>query len=394
MHTTVTSCSAQRRPQWEVFCRLVDNFGDIGVCWRLARELAQRYSGPVRLWVDDWHTLRTFLGAAELPRSGGVVQGVELRHWQEPLPALAPGKVVIEAFACELPQAFQQRMALQVPPPTWINLEYLSAESWVADCHRRASPHPRLPLVKHFFFPGFDRQSGGLLREAGLIRSRDAFRADADARRKWRLQQGLAAERGTELLLSLFAYRQPSLPALLECWSEAGDGVQVLVPEGKVLADLQKLFGRRALVAGDRLQRAALEVIVLPFSDQDSYDRLLWNCDLNFVRGEDSFVRAQWAGRPLVWQIYPQQDDAHLPKLEAFIERYRQGLDEVATQALTNFWRAWNGMSEAAPAWPSFQAALPQLQQHAERWCAGQAAEDDLCVRLAEFCSHPTAASG
>lgn len=387
-------CTTQVRPRWDIFCRIVDNFGDIGVCWRLARELARRQAGGTRLWVDDWPTLCRFLGARDLPRSGSVVNGVALHHWSEALPALVPGEVVIEAFACELPPALQVAMAQLQPPPLWINLEYLSAESWVEDWHRMRSPHPRLPLLKHFFFPGFDRASGGLLRESNLIERRDGFRADAEAGRQWRLAHGLSAERGSELLVSLFSYRQPWLASLVDCWAQDAAAVCLLVPEGKVLADLQTAFGRSGLRAGDRMQRGALEVIVLPFSDQDAYDRLLWSCDLNFVRGEDSFVRAQWAGRPLVWQIYAQNDDAHFPKLDAFIGRYQQGLDAVSAQGQRDFWRAWNGDGELAATWPAFRSALPRLRMHAENWCERQAAEDDLCARLMEFGSHSAAGSG
>ena len=41
------------RPQWDVFCAVVDNYGDIGVCWRLSRQLAAEHGIAVRLWVDD-----------------------------------------------------------------------------------------------------------------------------------------------------------------------------------------------------------------------------------------------------------------------------------------------------------------------------------------------------
>ena len=26
---------------WDMFCRVIDNYGDIGVCWRLAADLAR-----------------------------------------------------------------------------------------------------------------------------------------------------------------------------------------------------------------------------------------------------------------------------------------------------------------------------------------------------------------
>ena len=37
---------------WDVFCRVVDNYGDAAVCWRLARQLADEHGARVRLWID------------------------------------------------------------------------------------------------------------------------------------------------------------------------------------------------------------------------------------------------------------------------------------------------------------------------------------------------------
>ncbi|HET9045379.1 MAG TPA: elongation factor P maturation arginine rhamnosyltransferase EarP, partial [Casimicrobiaceae bacterium] len=41
--------AAQR---WDVFCKVVDNFGDAGVCWRLARQLVAEHDLAVTLWID------------------------------------------------------------------------------------------------------------------------------------------------------------------------------------------------------------------------------------------------------------------------------------------------------------------------------------------------------
>lgn len=384
------------RPRWEIFCQVVDNFGDIGVCWRLACDLAQRQDGPVRLWVDDWSVLGRVCPPARVidPDRGGVVAGVELRYWGEPFPELAPAEIVIEAFACELPEAHLQAMARQVRRPVWINLEYLSAEAWVAGCHGLASPHPRLPLVKHFFFPGFDAGSGGLLREAGLLARRDAFVA-APARAAGRGPEGAAAD---SLRVSLFAYEQPGLAALIGAWQGGQRTIELLVPESRVLGDLACALGVDALQAGDRLQRGCLGVQVLPFTDQAGYDELLWGCDLNFVRGEDSFVRAQWAAKPFVWQIYPQAGAAHRDKLDAFLGRYLAGVAPAPAAAVTALWQAWNGFGTSAAAlaqaWPAFAEAWPALDAHARRWCERLAAGEDLVTRLTRFCSHIEAVTG
>ncbi len=376
--------------QWEIFCQVVDNFGDIGVCWRLARDLAQGHGLAVRLWVDDWPVFcRLCPRAAGTDADAGArFDGVEVRRWRTPFAAVEPGDIVIEAFACELPDCHLQAMAARVDPPVWINLEYLSAEDWVTGCHGLASPHPRLPLVKRFFFPGFDAGTGGLLREPGLLAQRDAFVRDPARPAAWLARRGVEALPPDALLVSLFAYEQVGLPALMHAWSGGDRPVVLLVPEGRVLGDVARALGRASLVAGERVVDGRLTTVVLPFSDQADYDRLLWICDLDFVRGEDSFVRAQWAARPFIWQIYEQDDAAHHDKLEAFLARYTAGLAPEAADALSCFSRAWNGRGDIAAAWPAFAAALPVLQAHAETWCGKLATLPDLSSRLIEFCAH------
>ncbi|MFN4063867.1 elongation factor P maturation arginine rhamnosyltransferase EarP [Parazoarcus communis] len=381
-----------RIAQWAIFCRVVDNFGDIGVCWRLARCLSSEHGLQPTLWVDDWAALRRLVPAAEMPDS--IVDGVRLRHWRDDFPEVDAADVVIEAFACELPASYIDKMARRVPAPQWINLEYLSAEPWVEACHGLGSPHPRLPLTKHFFFPGFDPKTGGLLRECDLLAERAAFRAQGRAAPAWLAAMGLADLPAEALLVSLFAYEQPDLPRLLEQWQQSGTPVVVLVPEGRVLPDLARALGRERIKAGDHVQLDSLRVQVLPFSEPSAYDRLLWACDLNFVRGEDSFVRAQWAGRPLVWQIYHQDEGVHLDKLEAFLDRYCRGLGKEAEIALRTFWRAWNGVGTPAEAWSAYVAVLPELRGHAERWCDELALCDDLATALTKFCSHSGRTAG
>ena len=131
-----------------------------------------------------------------------------------------------------------------------------------------------------------------------------------------------------------------------------------------------------------------MRVQVLPFVSQEDYDRLLWSCDFNAVRGEDSFVRALWAGKPLLWHIYQQADDAHLQKLEAFVQLYLEQMPDEPAQALRTFWQAWNTGEELALSWQALQAQWPQVQRHARNWSIRQAAHRDLAAGLAHFCAN------
>ena len=377
--------AADPRLAWDIFCRVVDNFGDIGVGWRLARGFARDHQLAVRLWVDDWNAFSRLCPQA-LAAPGRIgIDGVDIRQWRDPFPEVVPAENVIEAFGCELPQSYLLAMAACEPKPKWINLEYLSAEPWVGGCHRLSSPHPRLPLLKHFFFPGFVPGTGGLLREPGLLAARDRFQADAVERAAFLGALGVDRVPPGARVVSLFGYENPGLGAWLDACADGDAPMLLLVPEGRIVAGLTHHFGRSEAPVGSRFARGALEARILPFVDQDAYDRLLWACDLNFVRGEDSFVRAQWAARPFVWHIYRQDGDAHRVKLDAFLDLHVEGLDEHPASALQGFWHAWNGWGDMASKWKLFAAVLPQLLGHERRWSDTLAQAQDLTTALVQF---------
>src|SRR3990167_4247188 len=115
---------------WDIFCTVIDNYGDIGVCWRLARQLAAEHGLAVRLWVEDLNSLQPLSPEVDPLREAQSCRGVEVRRWPADFPATYPADVVIETFACELPERYQAAMAQREQKPVWINLEYLSAASW------------------------------------------------------------------------------------------------------------------------------------------------------------------------------------------------------------------------------------------------------------------------
>ena len=369
---------------WDVFCRVIDNHGDLGVCWRLATELGQR-GHRVRLWVDDASALAWMApgalqastpgvqGLVSTPGVQGLVStpgvqmrvstpGVQVLAWTDPAPDLQPGAVVVEAFGCTLPAAFVAGMAAASPPPVWINLEYLSAEPYGARCHGLASPQrtgPGAGLKKWFFFPGFTAATGGLIQ--GLIPTRTAAQAWARAQ-PWRARPG-------ERAISVFCYANPALPALLQ--RLAGPPTVLWLAAGPA----QQALAAAALPAGMR-------AVPLPPLSQTDFDRLLAAADLNLVRGEDSFVRAQLvSGQPFLWQAYPQHDGAHAAKLAAFLDLYLAGQPAPLAGAVRAAFEAYNGLAPAS-------ALLPERLA----WCSAQAgwqqrllAQPDLCSQLLRF---------
>jgi uncharacterized repeat protein (TIGR03837 family) len=370
---------------WDIFCRVIDNYGDIGVSWRLCADLAAR-GEHVRLWVDDASALQWMApGAAQ-----GLWSGVRVLDWDhggDPavLATLPAADVWIETFGCEIAPAFVAHHAQAVArsgasQPVWLNLEYLSAEPYVERSHALLSPVMQGPAKgwrKFFFYPGFTERTGGLLREPGLMpqitaHSDTKLRSDFFAR----IGVSLGGAAPSDFLVSLFCYEPPLLRALLDQLAAYDTPVRLLVTAGRATKAVQALRGEQTL-------QGSLHIDYLPALSQKDFDQLLWHCDVNFVRGEDSVVRALWAGKPFVWHIYPQDDHAHAAKLEAFVEQMQFG------KFVRHWHRAWNGLLPAGQQdlalLPLSEEALGQWQQEVQAARARLLKLEDLCSQLVQF---------
>lgn len=354
----------------DIFCRVIDNYGDIGVAWRLARQLATEYGATVRLIVDDLSSFQKLFPpiVPDLPEQS--VEGVTVVFWSDTLNLSNASDLIIEAFGCELPASYLAKMAHRKTKPVWINLEYLSAESWVEDHHLLPSPHPILPLTKFFYFPGFTPRTGGLIRERDLIAKRDTTALSPDA---------------NKLHVLIFGYDWAPAEALLAAMAQTNKHIGCDVADGGLAQKLKYWCG----IPGKKTPEAApdIEFHIIPFVAQDEFDRLLWRQDVLFVRGEDSFVRAQWAAKPFVWQIYPQADGVHLIKMDAFLDRYCAGMAAPVETAVRELWRSWNNPNtqEIGPVWAAFVDQLPVLNAHAKRWAQRLSEMPDLAAMLLSF---------
>lgn len=375
-----------------IFCKVVDNYGDIGICWRLARQMHEEHRTAVALWVDDLVSFRRICPEVLTSAEEQHIAGVQVHHWcnQEGVFSTADmADIVIEFFGCDIPPGYIAAMAECKPYPVWINLEGLSAEEWVEGCHTLPSPHPRLPLTKYFFFPGFTNKTGGLLHEPALDERRREFQSDADATSAFLSRFGMTPAEIASLKVSLFCYPHAPVSALFDAWRQGDKPITCLVPEGVARDAIQTFLGAEAKPGAVRTA-GMLTVRVLPFVAQPDYDRLLWACDLNFVRGEDSFVRAQWAGKPFIWHIYPQDKNLHHVKLRAFLKRYADDLDALEVFSL---W--WNGawheniddQSTAGRLWGDFQSGMGEIPMKAEEWREKMLKNGDLTSNLLKFAS-------
>lgn len=361
---------------WHIFCKVIDNHGDIGVCWRLACDLATR-GEAVRLWVDKPSALGWMAPAGRAVQAGHAA--VDVREWTKtPDFSFFSGyNVLIESFGCEInPEyiaEFTNNSRLHsFTVSSWINLEYISAEPYAQKNHRLPSPvlsGPGKGLTKYFFYPGFTTGTGGVLREPGLSQRQAKF-----DRLAW--LKGHDIRWHGEQLVSLFCYEPKALGALLAQLANGPTPVKLLVTHGRAREAVEAWFAARMGRACTPMVRGQLSFVYLPALSQYEYDELLWSCDLNFVRGEDSLVRAIWAGKPFIWNIYPQDDNAHHAKLAAFLDM----MDVPPT--LRGFHQVWNGI-DLSPALPDID--LPGWGASALALREKLLGQADLTTHLMQF---------
>lgn len=306
-----------------VFVRVIDNWGDVGVGWRLARQLCQCFPWSVRLWIDDV----TVLGKLVLPSELVEMRyRLTVQYWQDDavtavqLTHLADPVMVIETFGCDIPLPVLRRMV--ECRPLWLNWEYLTAEGWAVDLHKMPSLQNN-GLAKYFWFMGVDPESGGLLRETNYLIRRDEFLQQPSLQQVFKQQYGLPLTHRGKLWL-LFAYASERWNGWLKMWHNAGQPMTLWLAGQEVVNGWRAagLIPEDALLhVGDDFVLGNLTLVRIPFVPQSVFDCLLWLADGAVVRGEDSFVRALWAGIPFFWHIYQQEVATHLQKLDSFWQK-------------------------------------------------------------------------
>ncbi len=346
------------KKSWDIFCKVVDNFGDIGVCWRLAKQLAHEHNLQVRLFVDNLQVASKIISIINFNKNSQLIDNIEIINFNY---ETKPAEVVIEAFACGLPTAYQNAMSEST---IWVNLEYLSAENWVADFHCGQSKVGK--LTRHFYFPGFNESTGGLIRERDLITWRNAA----------------TQTQNDALNISLFCYENAPLQALFHAFAGGTQKTTIYAPLTNSIQQIAPFFGEESLKVGDVLSKNKLTIQVLPFLSQNEYDQLLWRCDLNFVRGEDSWVRAIWAGKPFIWRPYVQDEDAHLKKLNAFLQVFY-----AENQSACDAHGYWSAGRWPEAFWQRYLVELPAVKATTQRQSAKLAKQPDLAAKLVIFCN-------
>ena len=360
---------------WDIFCKIVDNFGDVGVCWRLARQLQSEQGLQVRLWIDDLSAAQSIISSLNVAENCQICEDISILKWpradeEGDADFSQAADVVIEAFACGLPMQYLN--AMQVQNSKWINLEYLSAETWVDDFHGKPSPQAQYNLTRYFYFPGFTEATGGLIRERGIIELNQQDNPKVN-----------------DLKVSLFCYPNAPIHHLFTAMLDCNELINCYVPASSILPQIADFFGEETITVGDYLSRDNLHIHILPFLSQADYDKLLRDCDINFVRGEDSWVRAIWAGKPFIWQPYLQTENTHIKKLKAFITMFYANCEQKQMLWKAHeYWAAEHAFEgDFKLIWQNYINALQAIKLYTKTQSQKLAAQTDLAAKLVIFCN-------
>lgn len=334
-----------------ILCKVVDNYGDIGFVYRLARNITELYPDTeLRLVVSD---LPSFAAMAPFVKEGLARQSA--RGWQifdwnkedvctKEFSRRIPD-VILQCFQCQRPEWLdrilfdpEQKKIVRI-----VNLEYLTAESWADDFHLLKSGTRSILVKKVNFMPGFTKKTGGLVMDSSFLSSLQNKEAALKT-----IQDDLMAKAGTSSGISSVVSANGQKEAETDTVQALRDTntfcvtifaykrnfTHVVGALKSFMEERQKenpLFRIHAFVAAGlacspfeeawKEEGCPFAITKLPYLSQEAWDSLLCSSDFNFVRGEDSFARACLCGKPFVWHAYPQDEELHLVKAGAVLER-------------------------------------------------------------------------
>ena len=281
----------------DIFCQVIDNYGDVGVAYRLAREFKRVYPNKkLRFVINQIEELNLIRKSED----------IEIILYKDISKIENSADLIIESFGCEIPKEYMDKALKN--SKLIINLEYFSAEKWVDDFHLQES-FLGGNLKKYFFIPGLSEKSGGILLDNEFLERKKKV----EANKEYYLEKFGIKEK-YDLIGSVFSYEK-NFDSLIEELKKLNKKVILLILSEKTQKNFIKYFDN-----GNNYDK--IKFVKLPFFTYDKYEELLALCDFNLVRGEDSFVRALLLGKPFLWHIYPQDENTHIKKLESFLEKY------------------------------------------------------------------------
>ena len=378
--------------QISILCKVVDNFGDIGVVYRLAKQLKKiNPKNTINLIVDNLESFNKICSAVQCGLEMQEVEGLVVYDWNaadfchnafsrndgEPMP------VILECFQCGRPDwmeriLFEEKLQRTVHI---IMIDYLTAEKYAEDFHCLKSLTRSAKVQKVNFMPGFTEKTGGLV-------------IDAD----W---QKVPEWKENDPVL-VFTYER-DWTSFIQGWlSAASRWGDLPEPSYKSKLLLAQGRGKESFLAAVRnvvesSQRECIEnsfIEELPYLNQSEWDRVMKSCSALVIRGEESMSRACLSGIPFIWHAYPQSDEYQLVKVKALLERMKPHFDEADFEIVEKVWLEINssdeciasrGAEQLSNSYYDFFASVPRLVSGFQDFARSLRKNGDLAYNLMTY---------
>ena len=322
----------------DIFCEIIDNFGDIGVVYRISKELKKIFQNVrIRMVLnrlEEFKAINKKVKDIDFQEIDGLICVTE-KYVKENAETFGTADVFIEAFGCNVPEEYIKRA--KENSKLWINLEYLSGEKWIEDFHLCESLIDSKTLKKIFYMPGFSEKSGGVIIDSGFLERKEYGKNN---REKVLKKYFSHMDIKDKLIGTVFSYEK-NFDNLLEVLKDYERETLLILMGEKTQKSFSEILQKKLIENfGKIVKYGKITMMYADFLSQEEYEEVISAADFNFTRGEDSFVRGILLEKPFMWHIYLQEEKAHMDKIKAFTERFREsveGLTEKETEILDNY---------------------------------------------------------
>lgn len=308
----------------DIFCEIIDNFGDIGVVYRISKELKKIFQN-VRIRIvlnrlEEFKAINKKVKDVDYQEIDGLICVTE-KYVKENIETFGVSDVFIEAFGCNVSEEYVK--AAKENSKLWINLEYLSGEKWIEDFHLCESLIDSKTLKKIFFMPGFSEKSGGVIIDSGFLERMKYGKENRDEVFKKYFKD---FDLKDKFIGTVFSYEK-NFENLLETLKNYEKETVLLLMGEKTQKSFSEILKKNLTEDyGNIVKYGKITMIYSDFFSQEEYEEIISASDFNFTRGEDSFVRGIILGKPFMWHIYLQEEKAHMDKIKAFTERFKESI--------------------------------------------------------------------
>ena len=309
----------------DIFCEIIDNFGDIGVVYRISKELKKIFQN-VRIRIvlnrlEEFKAINKKVKDVDYQEIDGLICVTE-KYVKENMESFGVSDVFIEAFGCNVPEEYVK--TAKENSKLWINLEYLSGEKWIEDFHLCESLIDSKTLKKIFFMPGFSEKSGGVIIDSGFLERMKFGKENRDEVLKKYFKD---FDLKDKFIGTVFSYEK-NFENLLETLKNYEKETVLLLMGEKTQKSFSEILKKNLTEDyGNIVKYGKITMIYSDFFSQEEYEEIISASDFNFTRGEDSFVRGIILGKPFMWHIYLQEEKAHMDKIKAFTERFKESVE-------------------------------------------------------------------